>query len=109
MEKQNFKFEIGEIVYFRAGINTSVISHNEIPNGFVVVGRIAEECSGGTQLQYVIDGKRIHECELAKISEFDAKEHAQRSIDFEILKDDAKDAAWQARQDAKKARKEKSE
>lgn len=77
----SFKFQIGDVVIHRAGIQDALMfaAFGEIrgvPKAFVITGTYAETCSGGTQLKYGVgDGQPLlHECELASPDEFPAEE-----------------------------------
>lgn len=72
-----FKFKIGDLVVFKAGIADSMQSckagRHAQPNHFMVVQRLSQECPGGTQLSYDLPGlgRMANEIELASPDEFD--------------------------------------
>lgn len=81
-----FKFEIGQIVTTKAGIEGArrncAIGYPHCPVLATIIQRQSVECPGGTQHEYMLacDGKRVmaNEIELALPDEFDyAAEHAK--------------------------------
>ncbi len=60
----DFEFEIGDIVYFKTADHFA----GQRPKQFIVVERIAQQCSGGIQLLYKIGAVTsvISEIELSR-------------------------------------------
>jgi len=48
-----FKFEIGQVVYFKLAAHDAVSR----PNAFMVIERIMQECPGGVQKNYKLSGR----------------------------------------------------
>jgi hypothetical protein len=46
-----FKFEVGQIVYYRSAAN----DRDHIPRKFIIIERFAQQCHGGTQILYKLD------------------------------------------------------
>jgi len=55
MDRFEFKFEIGDVVYFKTAKNDC----DGRPIKLMVLERIAQECPGGIQLQYKVMGSSI--------------------------------------------------
>jgi hypothetical protein len=50
--KVEFKYEIGDLVYFRSALHND----SNCPKAFIITERIVQQCYGGTQLLYRISG-----------------------------------------------------
>lgn len=89
MPEINFKFNIGDLVILKVGIEQSRLSalagEAAMPMSFMICERQSQECPGGVQLHYVISeaGKlsRVLEQELVLSSTIDKWEHFELYVD----------------------------
>ena len=103
-----FRFEIGEIVISKKGITENAVDPTLRPVLHMIVERMARQCPGGTQVNYLLSGHKdwTNEIELAKLFDFDfaaARERAdQFDMDLDAKKENARIAEFQKRRDAGK-------